>query len=111
MAKIKAFLHSKYIPKGEYDVDVSGPYEDGSLAIQISKDGKLWSRPTAFAAGVMEKAVPKPLRSSFALVKEYSENEGVAKALEDAGILKRMCTIPIGFGYGYLCQINERMLK
>ena len=90
MAKIKAFLHSKYIPKGEYDVDVSGPYEDGSLAIQISKDGKLWSRPTAFAAGVMEKAVPKPLRSSFALVKEYSENEGVAKALEDAGILKRM---------------------
>ena len=55
--------------------------------------------------------LPKPLRSSFALVKEYSENEGVAKALEDAGILKRMCTIPIGFGYGYLCQINERMLK
>ena len=41
-------------------------------------------------------------------IKDWSENEGVLKALVDAGVVKVLYQVPTGYAIAHVCQILKR---
>lgn len=68
------------IATGEFDLDWSGKYGDGSQAIQIFQDGEEWWTATVC---VPNHTPPE----GYVLIKNYSENAGLLPALIEAGII------------------------
>lgn len=73
-------LKTKYLPLGDYQLRAVGHYADGGLALELYQGGEKQMRCTVCLSGIKPSA-------GHILVKDWSENEGLLKALTDAGVI------------------------
>jgi hypothetical protein len=83
----------------ECDV-VLGEYDNGRKAIQLVENG------CPFATASINKP-DMDIAADQVIIKDYSENKGMVKALQDAGIVQPLYPWPLGkFGSDiWVCQI------
>lgn len=81
MMKVK--LSTKYLPEGWYDLVNRGVYADGSPALELWHDGQRDMRCTVCVG------THKPAERNV-LIKDWSENEGLLKALTDAEVIEKV---------------------
>lgn len=76
-------------------------YGNGSMAVQIlDNDG-----PETISVNLEAQGdVPQP---GYFYVRNYGEWEGLADALESAGIAAKVSPVRIGYGTGALMKLNE----
>jgi len=85
----------------ECDV-VMSRYPNDNIAIQLYADGTPYSTATLNDPEL-------ELEADQILIKDYSENEGMVKALQEAGIVQPLYPHPVGtFGAStWVCEILE----
>lgn len=86
-------LHTAYV--NEEAILKKGRYADGSTAlVAYSALGEVLSKCTV----CLDEYGEKPRDAEHVFIKDYSENEGMLKALQDAGIVGEVLrTVPCGF--------------
>ena len=77
-------------------------YPNDNIAIQLYADGTPYSTATLNDPEL-------ELEADQILIKDYSENEGMVKALQEAGIVQPLYPHPVGtFGAStWVCEILE----
>lgn len=74
-------------------------YHDGNTRLQLVSDIGM---PVATATVI----APVHLEDNQVIIKNYSENEGILEALEEANIVKSTGqTVPIGRTVGHICNL------
>ena len=83
----------------ECDV-VFDQYENGRTAIRLTENGSPFATATINDPEIW-------LEPGQVIIKDYSENEGMVKALQDAGIVQPLYPYPLGqFNAGtWVCQL------
>lgn len=101
---MKIEIATKYLPQGTYGL-TSGVYADGSAALVISLDGQPEMKAT-----VCEPTLTPP--AGNVLIKTWSENVGVMRALIGAGIIKPpIATHLLGLVSVFECPLTDVGLK
>ncbi len=79
-----------------------GRYGDGSIALQATSEyGEPLCKPTVCLIDYGEKPA-----AGNVFVRDYGENEGMLKALQDAGIIgTTVREVPYGFVTAYECPL------
>ena len=77
-------------------------YENGNTAILLMEGG------TRYAVATLNDPELELLEADQVLIKDYSENEGMVKALQEAGIVQPLYPHPVGtFGANtWVCKLN-----
>ena len=86
-------LEAEHLPKGEYDIDMH-KYPNGvnALVITDSETGEAWMTATT-------NLPIKVTNEEECVIKDYSENSGIQKALVDAGVIELTGeSFPLGYG-------------
>lgn len=98
------FIQTKYIFENCHVVQ--GQYRDGSLALRLVSDyGEPVCIPTVWVEGYV------PPTELHVLIKDWSENEGIAGALVDAGVIKLTGkTIKTGFVEALEAIVNDKYI-
>jgi hypothetical protein len=79
-----------------------GWYRDGSIALQATDEyGQPLCKPTVSLVDYGEKPA-----DGNVFIRDYAENEGMLKALQDAGIIgAAIREVPCGFATAYECPL------
>jgi predicted P-loop ATPase len=86
----------------ECDVLISR-YQDTNIAIQLYANG--------FPYAMASTNDPElELESDQVLIKDYSENKGMVKALQEAGIVQPLYPYPVGFfgANAWVCELISK---
>lgn len=88
--------------RGEELIPLVGQYQDGSRSLQLlTPDGLHFC-----TASVWAETEPGELGLNQILIKNWTENQGVLEALEEAGVVKRTPIIcPVGYVYAHVCDL------
>jgi hypothetical protein len=88
-----------------------GSYANGRLAITLKDtNAEAWD-PSPVAVATVN--IPgHAVAQDEVIIKDYSENAGMAKALEEAGVITRhQKFVPTGFVVAEVCRLTERAMN
>jgi len=91
----------KIIHNGNECEVVFTKYADGNTAIRLTQDGMPYATATINDpdADLLENEV---------IIKNYSENEGILEALEEAGIVQSLYPLSYGFTTAIVCKVLKK---
>lgn len=76
-------------------------YADGNTAICLTQDG------VAYATATINDP-DFDLLENEVIIKNYSENEGILEALEEAGIVQSLYPLSYGFTTAIVCKVLKK---
>ena len=87
---------------------VWGRFKDGTVRLTIrGREVDNLLHPSCYCEGIFGPIMTKQIQDrGLVVIKDYSDNEGVAKALAEAGIVRILEKCKIGFGDGFICEVK-----
>ncbi len=100
-------LEAKYLKLAKYDVVHAGHYHDGTIALRIDRHGEPQTTATVCISHTEE--LPD---DGNVFIKNWSENEGIMKALIEAGVIEpAIRKVRTGYTFAFECPLTHEMKK